>query len=254
MNRQLSITFDVDMIDYISGKSIDEFDFVFSEIKKALILNKKIKTTWFVRIDKDIERRFGSPKSIFLKNKKKIDWLKDNGHEIALHFHSFAHRGSEWSQNLDHDSVSQELQECAYIGRELGLDGVRMGWAYHTNKTMSIISKLGYKYDSTAIPRPQYQFEVSVRDWSVTSSDMFFPSTSDYRVPGNPRHTVLEIPISTVPISTPTDTVNMLRCISPGYKTKFLETALNKVKTNFLVLIAHPVELVTSNFTHYLNV
>ena len=249
-NKKLSLTFDVDMTDYRNNIFIDEFHHFFQRIQNTLKEFKEIKTTWFLRIDKQIDRVSGVNEYIFTKNKKNIDWLVNNGHEVALHFHSYEFNNGLWVQSLNEGLICDELYRSALRGVEFGLKGIRMGWGYHTNNTMKMISELGYKYDSSAIPRPVYDFELSTRDWSLTSSNIYNPSISDYRVPGDLNHKIIEIPMSTVPISAPTDTVEMIRTINPVYETSIFLDSLTKVKTDFCVIMTHPVELSFTKADH----
>ena len=247
---KLTLTLDVYMRDYRNNHCIDEFDNFFQRIQNTLIEFKEIKTTWFLRLDNQIDKISGGNEYIFSKNKENIDWLINNDHEVALHFHSYEYKNGLWVQSLQESMICDELYRSALRGKELGLKGIRMGWGYHTNNTMKIISDLGYKYDSSAIPRPIYDFELSTRDWSITTSDIYYPSIHDYRVSGDPSHKIIEIPMSTVPISAPTDTVEMIRTINPFYETSIFFDALSKVKTDFCVIMAHPVELSFTKYDH----
>ena len=128
-----------------------------------------------------------------------------------------------------------------------------MGWGYQTNETIKIINDKNFIYDSSAIPRPKYPFEISIRDCEETPQYPYRPSFKDYLIPASPSYNILEIPITTVPLSTPTDTLKMHRCISPGLKNKIFKKTILACRQSNIVLAAHPYEIVTSNKNHFLN-
>jgi hypothetical protein len=249
VDKKIAISFDVDMTDYTDQSAIDEFTY-FSRIKEILIELDYVKTTWFLRLDDHMGKIFGANEYLFRQYHNDLNWLRSMGHEIAFHFHSYELKANQWIQCVNEDIISEELYRSPLKGRSFGLSGVRMGWGFHTNQTMRIVDELGYKYDSSAIPRPKYHFDRSIRDWSVTLQGAYQPSISDYRLAGNPCYRILEIPISTVAIKSPSDEIKMLRMINPSFKTDVLLDSVAKVTTDYVITATHPVELATSRLHH----
>ena len=89
--NKIAITFDVDMVDYIdsSNSILDEMDICFPSIKNTIEKFESVKTTWFIRIDSQIEQIHRDSRYIFHKHADKINWLLNNGHEIGWHHHAY---------------------------------------------------------------------------------------------------------------------------------------------------------------------
>lgn len=246
--KNIYITFDVDMCDYLntSWTMIDEFKNCFPKIKDILRKYENLKTTWFVRIDNNIKEIYNSQEYIFDKYDSEILWLKENGHEVAWHFHSYAKKNGMWTQNIDEETLVEELKQNAENAINLGLKTVRMGWAYQTNKTIKALDDIGFVVDSSAIPRPQYCWDKLIKDWSITPQGKYYPSSMDYRVEGRDNLNILELPMTTTHIKTSYDSQNdILRYINPAYNAKTFQQAINQVKElNDIVLISHPYEIV----------
>jgi hypothetical protein len=249
---KIAITFDVDMVDHYGKGDLDEFQAGFGFLKKCLKEFPFIKTSWFIRIDSQISASFGSPTYIFEKHVKEIDWLKENGHEIGWHHHGYILEDGFWRQNRRESMLCEELKLYGNIAIDLGLQSARMGWGYHTNATMSILDQLGFKIDSSAIPRPNYQWDLSVKDWSITGQNNYKPSINDYRTPGSPEFNIWEIPITTTVIPVPTDTdSNVIRYINQAYKTDiFRDAVLNVSNPAHIVTISHLNEILNKKEQH----
>ena len=71
-----SITFDVDMVDYLNESShFDEIKNFFGPIKEVLEEFPRVRTTWFIRIDRQIEVQYGKPDFVFQEYPEVIKWL-----------------------------------------------------------------------------------------------------------------------------------------------------------------------------------
>lgn len=251
--KKICLTFDVDFMDYLDHTSIDEMDSVFPFIQKVLIQQPSLKTTWFIRLDYGIENTCGAPDYYFKKHSNKLKWLLDNGHEIGWHYHAYKKENGNWIQNTDEAVICRELERYADFIKEYNFVSVRMGWGFHTNKTMKSINDLGLKIDSSAIPRPQYKWELSKKDWRKTGQKPYFPSINDYQIQGKPHLNIIEIPINTIPIGSPDDTEsNIFRYINPAYHhsvfTKATKTFFDE--NNLLVMVCHPYEIMPNKNKH----
>lgn len=253
--KSIYITFDVDYVDYHSNGLLDELETVFPIIKSFLEKNSFIKTTWFIRIDGQIEQLYGSADHIYTKHIDKIKWLLNHGHVVGWHHHSYlVSKTGDWLQNTDEDSVAIQLKKFGSLARQKGMKICRMGWGFHTNRTMQIVDELGFILDSSAIPRPNYKWESSVKDWETTSLDWYYPSKLDYRIAGKEHYSILEIPMTTTIISTPSDTEeNVIRYINPAYHETFFRKALYSLGSlDKLITITHPYELIPNKGKHSL--
>jgi len=242
--KALAITFDLDMVSYLSGESInDELTLMFPKICAVLEDFPQIKSTWFIRIDSHISTLFGSPDFVFQNNKKEIRWLKDNGHQLGWHHHAYKFQNNKWVQETNEDKICNDLLYYGQIARGLGLNAARMGWGWHSNKSMSIINELGFSIDSSAIPKPIYTWDMTVKDWSRCSNSPYFPTKNDYQMSGEPSLQILEIPISTTHIPAPRDRGEVIRYINLAYRTNVLRKALDELNSNLVVSITHPYEI-----------
>lgn len=252
--KKAYITFDVDFVDYLNNTSLDELEIVFPIVKTLLENNTDIKTTWFIRIDSQVEKLYGCADFLYNKHIDKINWLKGNGHSIGWHHHSYLQHNDGWLQNTNEDIILKELKKYAPLAKEHEMNICRMGWGYHTNKTMKLVSDMGFRIDSSAIPRPNYKWEMSVKDWQPTPQQWYYPSVSDYRIPGEPHLNILEAPMSTTEIQLLTDTEeNVVRYLNPAYHEKIFNGAFDKLRQlDRVITITHPYELIHSNNQHAL--
>lgn len=251
--RNFCITFDVDLTDYLSGKSSDEMDVSFDSIRSKLLEYPDVKTTWFIRIDKQIQDVYGRADYIFVKHQDKVKWLSDNGHEIGWHYHAYKLDGDRWVQNIDEEVILSEINRYGEIARGLGLRISRMGWGYHTNRTLQMTFSKGFLIDSSAIPRPKYTWETIVRDWSITPNHSYFPGQDDYRTDVGIKTGVLEVPINTAYLRLETDTDKVKRYINISYKHNYFRDAINDlVDLPIIVSVTHPYELIPNKVSHAL--
>ena len=249
----IALTFDVDFTDYVSNPEapLDELGASFKQIREALATFPQVRTTWFIRMDSHIGATFGSPDYIFRKHENVVDWLRAHGHEVAWHHHAYKQVDGQWKPEFDEARIASQLGATSDLAMEYGLAVCRMGWGFQTNRTMEALERLGWRVDCSAIPRPRYDWDTVPRDWTTTPQQPFFPSIADYRVPGDPERALLEVPTSTVLLSTPTDTQpGIVRYINPAYHPKWFRNALDAAASDSLVLICHPYELLRSKSAH----
>jgi hypothetical protein len=248
----IALTFDIDMSDYVNDRPIDEIDITFPILQKVLIQFPSIKTTWFFRIDRHMKDVFGKSLYIFEKNKKEIEWLVENGHEIGWHHHAYCQKAGKWVQNVLDEEICGDLRRYGEQALKLGILSTRMGWAFQTNKTMKELDELGFLIDSSAIPRPKYEWEQYSRDWTITSQKPYHPSVQDYRITNTINLRLWEIPITTTVLPSPTDTCpNLMRYINPAYRSESFKLALLSLHSfQQIVLICHPYEIVVQAQKH----
>jgi hypothetical protein len=251
-DRKVAVTFDVDFTDYESGGNLDELEVVFEGIVAVLKSFPAIKTTWFIRIDAQIEEVYGRAEHILEKHIDKMNWLQQNGHELGWHHHAYKLESGRWIQDIDDDAVLQGLEKYGKIAREQGMSVARMGWGYMTNKQMNLLDGLGFVVDSSAIPRPKYQWELSIKDWSNTPYNAYHPSKEDYRIGGKPSLQIWEVPMSVAPISAITDTEEgVLRYLNPAYHNDVFRSGVEQsLGKDQLVTISHPYEFIASEKQH----
>ena len=132
------------------------------------------------------------------------------------------------------------------------MTSTRMGWAYMQNEVMAELNDLGFSVDSTALPRPSYAWDAVPRDWRGTSMLPYQPSRSDYRVAGNLRHNILEVPLTVTPLSVASDTqAGVVRYLTLAYHPHLFRRALEQVSAlPYIVPVTHPYETVSASRPH----
>lgn len=250
-SKQICITFDVDFSDYVNGSDANEMERAVPEIMAALANFPQIKTTWFVRIDSQIEALYRSADHL-LKNYEAI-WsqLQSTGHEIAWHHHAYSYRDGKWIQNKDEQQIVIDLEKYAVIAGRYELKSVRLGWGHCSNTIMQKLDDLGFLVDSSAVPRPKYKWENDAKDWSRAGLAPYHPSRLDYQRPGSKSLRIWEVPISTVELPLSTDNVkHMKRYINPTYRVGEFRRAVNALDAEHLVAVCHPYEVLPHGNVH----
>lgn len=258
-NTELNITFDVDITDYVgSGQtSLDEMDLVFDALLRTLE-EVQLPARWFIRIDAQLTALFGEADYIFKRHAEKVHRLKSMGHRLGWHCHVYQRSDStgEWIQNTCVGDVLQEIRSLAPLAEHYSLQDFRMGWGFHTNKTMALLDELGFRTDSTAIPRPNYPWATSQSDWTTTPHHPYHPSRQDYRVPSdNPDEnlSIMVVPMTTAPVEAPYDTQPVIRYLNPAYHHNIFKQTLDlldRSRYEMITTITHPYELISSEKDH----
>lgn len=247
----VAITFDVDMYDYVSGAGFDEFDVCFARIQNILQEHPQVRTTWFLRIDAQIEANYGAADYIFRRHAQKVDWLRSHGHEIGWHHHPYRFEREVWVPESCPEKMLDQIARYGEIARSLGLESARMGWGYQTTESMYLLDTLGFSIDSSAIPRPCYPWESPLKDWSRTEQYPYRPSVDDYQTSGVQSLRILEVPMTTTQIYAPGDDLVMKRCINLAYKSEvFCNAIKNFLRQKLLVTITHPYEFLSNLKEH----
>lgn len=246
---KVCLTFDVDLLDFISGKPYDELKSSIPILKDAFETFSDIKTTWFIRIDRHCEKTMGDYKYALTKYSSWFDWLRDNGHEIGWHHHGFQRKNNKWIPINDKQKLLEEIKFYGNIARSLELNISRMGWGQQTNESIAVLNDLGFKIDSSAIPRPNYSWnKFPLKDWSTTTNHIYNPSKSDYRTESSDNYEIYELPITTVELPMETDSdQGVKRYINPAYHPEIFCRSLKTLKNSAL---SEQGDLIVTTITH----
>lgn len=250
--KRIAVTFDVDMVDYVGHHSnMDEIEECFPAIQNILLDYPQVNTTWFIRVDSQIETLHGHSDFILHRHADVLDWLRSYGHQIGWHHHAYRFHDDAWLQEARPGVVTGEIRRFGELARKLGMSTVRMGWGWHTNESMQVLDELGFGIDSSSIPRPCYPWESGARDWSRSPSQPYRPSQADYQLPGEPSLKLLEIPMSTTHIPAPNDNLAVQRYVNLAYRPDVFDRAVSSLgNRDLLVTITHPYELLENATSH----
>lgn len=240
----VAVTFDVDLA--LQTRPLEEVERCLAVVRRLAAARPSLFVSLFVRLDRHVEATLSSPTAVFDEYGAELRALESVGHEIGWHPHPYSREGTAWRQNTDGEAVLGELHQIGPVARHLGMRSVRMGWGFHTTRTMQLLSDQGFEVDTSAIPRPVYSWEESVKDWSPTPHTPFHPSRSDHRVAGEDAMAILEVPMSVVPLPSPTDTEpGVLRYVNLTYHPDALREPLSRWVHNHdhLVTITHAHEV-----------
>ena len=255
MSRYYALTFDIDLFDYISGGSRDEVMLFFSRLDEVIDCPWEFKATWFIRLDSQLSTLFSRPDYLLTAYADLWRELEDKGHELAWHHHAYEMApDGHWRPNTVPVSVCRDLELCLPAALRYGFRSVRLGWGFQSNETMKFLDEAGFMADSSAIPRPNYHWAPNSGDWSLTPLAAYRPSLADYRVPGLPALSIVEVPLTTVPLQVPTDTENSVRrYINPAYSSEYFQLALRQAEPlEIVTLICHPYEVLPHPIGHQL--
>lgn len=250
--KKAYLTFDIDCINYNSGNYFDEFE-LFFQLYQNVLSQLNLCFTIFIRVDSEIEKKFGRP-DFFLKHyKNEIGYLREKGNAIGWHFHF-----DEFLFNSDGQfdtTICNLLIEYSKFAKKFDLKIVRMGFGYHSNETMQLIDKLNFKIDSSCIARPIYPWANPFIDWSTSSNKFYKPSRKDYRITSEDNLNIFEYPITTAEINYKTDTINnVVRYLNPSFKHESFKKGLNNVSDlKNIITVTHPYEIYKSYKTQNYN-
>jgi hypothetical protein len=244
---RVCVTFDLDFTWHAAGGGfIDEMAAVFPPLWALLRRYPDCKTTWFIRLDDQMLALHGSADWALTRYRNEFAELRQAGHEVGWHPHSYVQVGETWRQNTDNGRLLAELKRHAPAARSHGMSTVRMGWGFHTNEAMAFLAESGFRVDSSAMPRPQYLWEESQKDWTTTPHEPYFPACADYRIPGLPAWPILEVPMSVTLVKADYDRADILRYVNLAFHPRVLQKPLEVWLGNHphLVTITHPYELI----------
>jgi len=248
--RSVALTFDVDLVDWVSGQNVDELSDVMPALLRVLAEIGDVHATFFVRLDDGIARRFGRADHAFVQAVGLWDRVRGAGHEVAWHHHAATNcatpanglNGEPERPEQDAERLLDGVTRHSLAARALGCTSTRMGWGQHTQETLAQLALDGWRADSSAMPRPVYAWDPPLRDWSRAPS---VPYLIDELALGHSRARALwEVPITMVPMATATDTrSDVCRYVNPAYRAHVFAAAIAVAPTDDpLVLLCHPYE------------
>ena len=165
--------------------------------------------TWLLRADEQIRELEGEYAWVVRTHSPLLRSLQQSGDELGWHPHF-------WRRDTSNDRWFQELEDVDWqvamlrqAHRDLAtcfpgtVQSVRMGWAYHNNRTCAALDELGVTVDlsplpgyRTLTPHPPTRSE-NLFDWYSSPRAPFRPSRADYRRPirgGETSYRLLEVP------------------------------------------------------------
>ncbi len=247
--RSVALTFDVDLVDWVSGQSVDELGDVMPALLRVLDQIGNVHATFFVRVDDGIARRFGRADHAFVQAADLWRCVRDAGHEVAWHHHATAtaantSHGVVERPEADAQLLLDAMRRHSKAAREFGCTSARMGWGQHTRASLAQLASDGWRADSSAMPRPVYAWDPPLRDWSRAPDR---PHLIDDRKAGRSSgylRPLWEVPMTMVPLSSATDTrADVRRYVNPAYRTAVFANAVAAAPTDApLVLLCHPYE------------
>lgn len=239
----IAVTFDVDDVCWTSEQPCNEMIDAVPPILRILDANPDVVTTWFIRIDAGIEHRRGTVDALLTAHSGTIAALRGGSHEIAWHHHAVV-PGTDATPNSDVAYTCRELRRLSPIARDHGMTSVRLGWAQSHADVIACLDDLGWRIDSTALPRPAYPWDTVARDWEKAPRIPYFPTRGDHRATGTDVHAILEVPLSVATLPIESDTVpDVVRYINPAYHPHHFGRALTQLDTTpVIVTVTHPYE------------
>lgn len=165
--------------------------------------------TWLLRADEQIRQVHGDYAWVVRAHEPFLKSLEQNGDELGWHPHFWRRETDDgpWFQEVEDVDWQVEMLHEAHRHLTASFAGapqsVRMGWAYHNNRTLAALEELGVPVDCSPLPgyrtfrgEPPTRSE-NLFDWHSSPRRPFRPSRSDYRRPPKPGEEpvrVLEVP------------------------------------------------------------
>jgi len=207
--------------------------------------NNEIKYTWFVRCDKQLEILYGRGDYLLHKYIGLLRERFNSDDEIAWHAHLYDH---DLSILQDEKRLLADIQEFykLFKSHSLHQDSSRIGRAYCSNHIIKALFKSGIQVDSTAMPGRKRNDEINKFDWETTPLHPYYPSKSDYRIPGKDHFKILEVPFSMIKTMTSYDKKPINRYVNLSFKNSIIKKSLSSfiTRNNLLITILHPSELI----------
>ncbi|MEW6368886.1 MAG: hypothetical protein AB1714_30015 [Acidobacteriota bacterium] len=207
--------------------------------------------TVFVRIDRQVTRFYDD---YFVHELALRAYESSRRPDVQFGWHPHCFRCTEGGSDLirEETEIVEELLDV--FARTSALlrhfTSVRIGALQSGNEVMRCIEDMGFRFDSSALAGCRRQDRHRHYDWSRASNRPYRPSVNDYQASGDPAHSFLEVPITTVPMRTSYDSVPRLRAINPVIRPEILRPALAEAlpelqRLGFMVVLFHADELKT---------
>jgi hypothetical protein len=200
--------------------------------------------TWLPRVDNQIGEIYGDCGAILDRFEDRLRELESEGHEIAWHPHLHRRESGTWVQEHDAKRLETNLVTAhdALSRRGWTPRATRMGGNYGSGPLMTILEGLGVEVDSSAMPGRQRRDDHVDFDWSKTPRTAYRPARNDYRIPGTPAHTLVEVPLSMAFVHASYDDQPYLRYVDLSFHTGALQPGLDDLidDASYLVTDTHP--------------
>ena len=201
--------------------------------------NQHLKYTWFVRCDSELKEVYGMHTYLFEHYADFWMQRKKSKDEIAWH---------------PHEEDISKFEESIVAIKKLSypFKSVRIGNAFHSNKIMKLLAQNGFKIDSTALPGRIRRDDIRNLDWGTTPDEVYYPSKSDYRVPGKCFHKILEVPMTMIDTQVSYDKTVVKRYLNLSFHHEVIRKSLDQIirQKNLLIINLHPSELIPQKKKH----
>ena len=169
---------------------------------------------------------------------------RKEGDEIAWHPHLYRRNKDGWELEMDREQLHRQMERAYQCMSDLGYKPLssRIGESYVSLDLMMKLEELGLSCDSTAMPGRKRQDAFRTLDWEPTPQTPYYPSRSDYRVPGEDHFNVLELPMSMVISRTGYDSRPLKRYVDLSFRNEVIGKGMQEyVKdARLLITVTHP--------------
>jgi hypothetical protein len=200
--------------------------------------------TWFVRVDNQIGDIYGRPAFLLEKFSHVFAEVSDARHEIGWHPHLYHAVGTGWEQETDDVVLASHMSAALCDMQSLGYHPVcaRIGEAYGSVGIMRSFDQLGIQFDATAMAGRRRVDKERTIDWGPTPHDGYRPSHADHRIPGSPHFSVVEIPMSMLPVKAFYDRAALARYLDLSFHPECLATSLPDLVADapYVMTVTHP--------------
>lgn len=228
----------------------------------ALVAHQ-VPVTWFIRADGQLRSAFGTPLYLYERFNQFWEEVGRSGHELGWHPHLYrcTDPGQEPELIIEAPAASDELERLwiDLTAESFHPTSFRNGEGWHLPETFSVVERLGFQVDSTAIPGrlggPDHPM-----NWQGAPNQPYFPDPWNLCARGA-RRSLLEIPLNTWPLKATHDARPRLRYMNPTvHGTLFQqaldwwETAIENIDEHLCVwaLVFHPDEAMPTDTEDHL--
>jgi len=257
----LCLTVDTDP-DGLSGKSTNRETLQWEGLRQLQRLPElfgesdklgPIPVTWFIRADGQLESILGN--TAYLLEEFSSFWatVRRLRHEIGWHPHLYrqARREDRAVIITNPEEAEDELERLwNQLKPDFPAAAFRHGEGWHTSETYSLVERLGFRCDSTAIPGRKGA-RGHPMNWEGAPNQPYFPAQKDLCRAG-PERRLLEVPMNSWLVQAPYDSAPRVRYMNPAIHPHLFAEALRNWENacNTLpgdlciwVMIFHPDEV-----------
>ncbi len=260
----LCLTVDTDP-DGLSGKTTNRQTLSFAGLKSMRTLPEelaafpglgRIPITWFVRADGQLESILGNPAHLIEIHHHFWSTVQAAGDELGWHPHLYRQAGADDRAVLiTHPAQANDELERLWnkVRNIFHPTAFRNGEGWHTPETYTMIERLGFNCDSTAIPGRNGGSGHPMK-WDGAPNQPYFPAATDLCQSG-PERSCLELPMNTWRLRAPHDEVARIRYMNPAVHPQLFSDALRGWENScrslpsgmyVWVMIFHPDEILPS--------